>query len=316
MNSVIGTQFDFPRQTGVYTGKVRDVYTIDNRILVMIATDRISAFDIVFPRGITYKGQILNRIASDFLDLTADIVPNWKIATPHPMVTVGYRCEPFPVEMIVRSYLTGSSWRTYKSGQRTLCGITLPEGMREHQAFSRPIITPTTKAEIGSHDQDISPEEIISRGLVSEEDYSKIEEYSLALFERGQKLAAEKGLILVDTKYEFGKLGDIIYLIDEIHTPDSSRYFYADDYRINFPKGLPPRQLSKEFVREWLMENGFSGQPGQKMPLLTDEVIESISNRYIELFEHLTGTAFVPLTYDDAFYDDMEGCIRNMIARL
>ncbi len=316
MNSVIRTQFDFPRQTGVYTGKVRDVYTIDNRILVMIATDRISAFDIVFPRGITYKGQILNRIASDFLDLTADIVPNWKIASPHPMVTIGYRCEPFPVEMIVRSYLTGSSWRTYKSGKRNLCGITLPEGMREHQAFPHPIITPTTKAEIGAHDQDISPDEIISSGLVNEKDYRELEKYSLALFERGQKLAAEKGLILVDTKYEFGKLGDTIYLIDEIHTPDSSRYFYADDYQKNFPIGLPPRQLSKEFVREWLMENGFSGQPGQKMPVLTDQVIESISNRYIELFEHLTGTAFVPLTYDDAFYDNMEGCIRNMIARL
>jgi phosphoribosylaminoimidazole-succinocarboxamide synthase len=282
----------------------------------MIATDRISAFDIVFPRGITYKGQILNRIASDFLDLTSDIVPNWKIASPHPMVTVGYRCEPFPVEMIVRSYLTGSSWRTYKRGQHTLCGITLPEGMREHQAFSRPIITPTTKAEIGAHDQDISPEEIIASGLVSEKDYKKLEEYSLALFERGQKLAAEKGLILVDTKYEFGKLGDSIYLIDEIHTPDSSRYFYAADYRKNFPLELPPRQLSKEFVREWLMENGFSGQPGQLMPVLTDQVIERISKRYIELFEHLTGTAFVPLTYDDALYENMEGCIRNMIARL
>ncbi len=232
------------------------------------------------------------------------------------MVTVGYRCEPFPVEMIVRSFLTGSSWRTYKSGKRTLCGITLPEGMKEHQAFEHPIITPTTKAEIGAHDQDISPREIIDRGLVSEKDYRKLEEYSLALFERGQKLAAEKGLILVDTKYEFGKLGDTIYLIDEIHTPDSSRYFYAEDYRTNFPKGLPPRQLSKEFVREWLMDNGFSGQPGQKMPVLTDRVIESISNRYIELFEHLTGTAFVPLTYDDAFYENMEGCIRNMIARL
>ena len=316
MNSVIRTQFDFPRQTGVYTGKVRDVYTIDNRILVMIATDRISAFDIVFPRGITYKGQILNRIASDFLDLTADIVPNWKIASPHPMVTIGYRCEPFPVEMIVRSYLTGSSWRTYKSGKRNLCGITLPEGLREHQAFPHPIITPTTKAEIGAHDQDISPDEIISSGLVNEKDYRELEKYSLALFERGQKLAAEKGLILVDTKYEFGKLGNTIYLIDEIHTPDTSRYFSDDDYRKNFPIGLPPRQLSKEFVREWLMENGFSGQPGQKMPVLTDQVIESISNRYIELFEHLTGTAFVPLTYDDAFYDNMEGCIRNMIARL
>ncbi|HPW78940.1 MAG: Phosphoribosylaminoimidazole-succinocarboxamide synthase [Bacteroidetes bacterium ADurb.Bin037] len=316
MRSVTRTEFHFPRQTGSYIGKVRDVYTIDGRILVMIATDRISAFDFVFPRGITYKGQILNKIASQFLDLTSDIVPNWKIATPHPMVTVGYRCEPFPVEMIVRAYLTGSSWRTYKSGQRTLCGISLPNGMREHQPFQTPIVTPTTKAAIGSHDQDISRDEIIARGLVSQEDYEKLEAYSLALFARGQELAAEKGLILVDTKYEFGKLGGRIYLIDEIHTPDSSRYFYAEDYHRNFPQGLPPRQLSKEFVREWLMENGFSGQPGQKMPELTDDVILSISNRYIELFEHLTGTAFVPLTYDDAFYDNMEGCIRNMLARL
>lgn len=316
MRSVTRTEFYFPRQTGSYIGKVRDVYTIDGRILVMIATDRISAFDFVFPKGITYKGQILNKIASQFLDLTSDIVPNWKIATPHPMVTVGYRCEPFPVEMIVRAYLTGSSWRTYKSGQRTLCGISLPNGMREHQPFQTPIVTPTTKAAIGSHDQDISRDEIIARGLVSQEDYEKLEAYSLALFARGQELAAEKGLILVDTKYEFGKLGGRIYLIDEIHTPDSSRYFYAEDYHRNFPQGIPPRQLSKEFVREWLMENGFSGQPGQKMPELTDDVILSISNRYIELFEHLTGTAFVPLTYDDAFYDNMEGCIRNMLARL
>ena len=316
MRSVTGTRFQFPRQTGLYIGKVRDVYTVDQRILVMIATDRISAFDIVFPKGITFKGQILNRIASKFLDLTADIVPNWKIASPHPMVTVGYRCDPFPVEMIVRAYLTGSSWRTYKSGQHLLCGIPLPEGMREHQAFPGPIVTPTTKAEIGAHDQDISREEIISRGLVSRHDYEQMEAFSLALFARGQQLAAEKGLILVDTKYEFGKLGDQIYLIDEIHTPDSSRYFYAEDYLENFSKGLPPRQLSKEFVREWLMENGFSEQPDQKMPELTDEVIRDISNRYIELFEHLTGTAFVPLTYDDAFYDDMEGCILNMLARL
>jgi len=282
----------------------------------MIATDRISAFDVVFPRGITYKGQILNTMASRFLDLTSDIVPNWKIASPHPMVTVGYRCEPFPVEMIVRGYLTGSSWRTYKSGSRSLCGIPLPEGMKEHQAFPEPIITPTTKAQIGSHDQDISREEIIRQGLVSQEDYLKMEAYSLALFSRGQKLAKDKGLILVDTKYEFGKLGNQICLIDEIHTPDSSRYFYAADYQQNYPMGLPPRQLSKEFVREWLMENGFSGQPGQKMPELTDTVVRNISDRYIELFERLTGTPFVPLVYEDTFYDNMEGCIRNMLARL
>lgn len=316
MKSVTATQFHFPKQTGLYVGKVRDVYTIDGRILVMIATDRISAFDVVFPRGITYKGQILNTMASRFLDLTSDIVPNWKIASPHPMVTVGYRCEPFPVEMIVRGYLTGSSWRTYKSGSRSLCGIPLPEGMKEHQAFPEPIITPTTKAQIGSHDQDISREEIIRQGLVSQEDYLKMEAYSLALFSRGQKLAKDKGLILVDTKYEFGKLGNQICLIDEIHTPDSSRYFYAADYQQNYPLDLPPRQLSKEFVREWLMENGFSGQPGQKMPELTDTVVRNISDRYIELFECLTGTPFVPLVYEDTFYDNMEGCIRNMLARL
>jgi len=316
MKSVTATQFHFANQTGFYVGKVRDVYTIGGRILVMIATDRISAFDVVFPKGITFKGQILNTIASRFLDLTSDIVPNWKIASPHPMVTVGYRCEPFPVEMIVRGYLTGSSWRTYKNGSRSLCGIQLPEGMKEHQAFPEPIITPTTKAQIGSHDQDISREEIIRQGLVSEEDYLKMEAYSLALFARGQKLAKDKGLILVDTKYEFGKLGDQIYLIDEIHTPDSSRYFYASDYEQNYPMGLPPKQLSKEFVREWLMENGFSGQPGQKMPELTDAVVRTISDRYIELFEHLTGTPFVPLVYEDTFFDNLEGCICNMLARL
>ena len=247
MNSVIRTQFDFPRQTGVYIGKVRDVYTIDNRILVMIATDRISAFDIVFPRGITYKGQILNRIASDFLDLTADIVPNWKIATPHPMVTVGYRCEPFPVEMIVRSFLTGSSWRTYKSGKRTLCGITLPEGMKEHQAFEHPIITPTTKAEIGAHDQDISPREIIDRGLVSEKDYRKLEEYSLALFERGQKLAAEKGLILVDTKYEFENSAirstSLTRFTHPIHQGISMRKITVQISPRGFPPDNCPRSL-------------------------------------------------------------------------
>ncbi|HPS25243.1 MAG: phosphoribosylaminoimidazolesuccinocarboxamide synthase [Bacteroidales bacterium] len=316
MKSIIETRFDFPGQTAKYTGKVRDVYTIDDRILVMIATDRISAFDVVFPKGITYKGQILNKIASRFLDDTADIVSNWKIASPHPMVTIGYKCKPFPVEMIVRGYLTGSSWRTYKSGARTLCGIPLPEGMREHEAFEKPIVTPTTKAEIGAHDQDISKDEIIRTGLVSREDYEQLEKYALALFARGQEIAAGKGLILVDTKYEFGKLGEKIYLIDEIHTPDSSRYFYAEDYKQNFPQGLPPRQLSKEFVREWLMENGFSGQQGQKMPLLTDQVIDNISKRYIELYENIMGTAFEATPYDDAFYENMEACICNMLARL
>ncbi len=316
MNAITETRFDFPKQTGKYTGKVRDVYTIDDRYLVMIATDRISAFDVVFPKGITYKGQILNKIASHFLDLTADIVPNWKIASPHPMVTIGRKCNPFPVEMIVRGYLTGSSWRTYKNGARLLCGNVLPEGMREHQAFARPIITPTTKAEIGSHDQDISKEEIIRRGLISESDYAQLEHYALSLFARGQEIAAQRGLILVDTKYEFGKIGNTIYLIDEIHTPDSSRYFYKKDYEENFPKGLPPKQLSKEFVREWLMENGFSGQEGQRMPELTNQVIKHISERYIELYEQIMGTTFEPMSYDDSFYDNMEQSVCDVLARL
>ncbi|HHV41175.1 MAG: phosphoribosylaminoimidazolesuccinocarboxamide synthase [Bacteroidales bacterium] len=316
MESVTETQFHFPGQTQFYKGKVRDVYTINDRLLVMVATDRISAFDMVFPKGVPYKGQILNSIAAQFLDTTSHILPNWKIALPHPMVTIGYKCHPFPIEMIVRGHLTGSAWRTYKSGQRTLCGIPLPDGMKEHQAFPQPLITPTTKAEAGYHDEDISPEQILEQGLVSEEDYVQLEQYALALFERGRKYAAEKGLILVDTKYEFGKLDGEIYLIDEIHTPDSSRYFYADDYHRQYPKGLPPRQLSKEFVREWLMENGFSGLPGQTMPVLTKEILDSISQRYIELYEHLTGMTFVPHTYDNTFYDTMEGCIRNMLARL
>ncbi|HKM31624.1 MAG: phosphoribosylaminoimidazolesuccinocarboxamide synthase [Bacteroidales bacterium] len=304
MESLLQTQFHFPGQTHFYKGKVRDVYTINDRILVMITTDRISAFDIVFPKGVKYKGQILNKIAGQFLDITSDILPNWKIASPHPMVTVGYKCEPFPVEMIVRGHLTGSAWRAYKAGERTLCGIPLPEGMKEHQAFPTPILTPTTKAEAGFHDQNISREEIIAQGLVKEEDYMQLESYALALFERGRQYAAEKGLTLVDTKYEFGKLDDQIFLIDEIHTPDSSRYFYEG------------RQLSKEFVREWLMENGFSGQPGEVMPTLTPPVLQSISNRYIELYEHLTGMPFAPVTYDNTLYDTMEGCIRNMLARL
>ncbi|UBM62569.1 phosphoribosylaminoimidazolesuccinocarboxamide synthase [Candidatus Sulfidibacterium hydrothermale] len=296
--AITRTDFRFPGQKNVYHGKVRDVYNIDDRYLVMIATDRISAFDVVLPRGIPYKGQVLNQIAAKFLDATADIVPNWKLATPDPMVTVGRYCKPFPVEMIIRGYLTGSSWRSYKKGAREICGVPIPDGMKEHQRFPEPIITPTTKAEEG-HDEDISKEEIIRQGLVSEEDYALLEKYTRALFERGSRMAAEKGLILVDTKYEFGKADGKIYLIDEIHTPDSSRYFYADGYEENFKKGLPQRQLSKEFVREWLMENGFQGQSGQKVPEMTDELVESISERYIELYEKITGEKFQKATSDN-----------------
>jgi len=257
----------------------------------MIATDRISAFDVVLPRGIPYKGQVLNQIAEKFLDATADIVPNWKMASPDPMVTVGHYCNPFPVEMIIRGYLTGSSWRTYKKGAREICGVLVADGLKEHQRFPEPIVTPTTKATEG-HDEDISKEEIIKQGLVSAEDYAKLEDYTSKLFERGSQIAAEKGLILVDTKYEFGKVGDQIYLIDEIHTPDSSRYFYADKYQERFDKGEQQKQLSKEFVREWLMDNGFQGQEGQEVPEMTDEVITSISERYIELYEQVTGEKF------------------------
>ncbi len=285
------TDFQFPTQKSLYHGKVRDVYNIDDQYLIMVATDRISAFDVVLPRGIPYKGQVLNQIASKFLDATADIVPNWKIATPDPMVTVGRYCEAFPVEMIIRGYLTGSSWRSYKKGAREICGVAVPHNMKEHQRFPKPIITPTTKADEG-HDEDISKEEIIRQGLVSEEDYVQIENYTRLLFERGSQMAAEKGLILVDTKYEFGKTDGKIYLIDEIHTPDSSRYFYADGYEENFKKGLPQRQLSKEFVREWLMANGFQGQTGQTVPEMTDNFVESVSERYIELYEQITGEIF------------------------
>ena len=260
--------------------------------LWMIATDRISAFDVVLPEGIPYKGQVLNQIAEYFLDATSDIVPNWKLATPDPMVSVGIRCEGFRVEMIIRGYLTGSAWREYKAGCRELCGVKLPEGMRENQAFPEPIITPTTKADAG-HDENISKEEIIAQGIVSAEDYEQMEAYTRKLFARGQQMAAEKGLILVDTKYEFGKHDGKVYLIDEIHTPDSSRYFYADGYEERFEKGEPQRQLSKEFVRQWLIENGFMGQPGQKVPEMTPEIVKSISDRYIELFEHVTGQPFV-----------------------
>ena len=316
MIAIKETDFSFKKQTGKYIGKVRDVYTIDDRFIVMIATDRISAFDVVLPKGITYKGQVLNQIASMFLDSTEDIVPNWKIASPDPMVTVGYKCQGLPVEMIVRGYLTGSAWRAYKNGAREICGVKIPDGMKENQKFETPIITPTTKAEIGAHDEDISKEEIISRGLVSAEDYEKLEKYTLALFQRGTEIAAKRGLILVDTKYEFGKRDGEIYLIDEIHTPDSSRYFYADSYQERFENGEPQKQLSKEFVREWLMENGFSGQEGQKVPFMDDERVEIISNRYIELYENITGEKFVPAEYNDDTYNRIEENINNILARL
>ncbi len=312
---MINTDFHFDGQKSLYHGKVRDVYNIDDRLLVMVATDRISAFDVVLPKGIPFKGQVLNQIASKFLDATSDICPNWKIASPDPMVTVGHRCESFPVEMIVRAYLTGSSWRDYKAGARQICGVPIPEGMREHQRFPHPIVTPTTKAEQGEHDANISKEEIISRGLVSEEDYAMLEKYALQLFERGSQMAAKQGLILVDTKYEFGKKDGKIYLIDEIHTPDSSRYFYAEGYQERFDKGLPQRQLSKEFVREWLMEHGFQGGEGQQVPEMTDEFVKSVSDRYIELYERITGEKFVRDESDD-ISERIENNVKNMLARL
>ena len=269
------------------------MYNINGEKLVMVATDRISAFDVILPKGIPFKGQMLNQIAAKFLDATTDICPNWKLATPDPMVTVGVLCEGFPVEMIVRGYLCGSAWRAYKSGVREICGVRLPEGMKENQKFPEPIITPTTKAEIGEHDADISKEEILARGLATPEEYALLEKYTLALFQRGTEIAAERGLILVDTKYEFGKHNGTIYLMDEIHTPDSSRYFYSEGYEERFAKGEPQKQLSKEFVREWLMDNGFQGKEGQQVPEMTDEIVQSISDRYIELYEHITGETFV-----------------------
>ena len=292
MNSLTRTDFNFPGQKEVYHGKVRDVYNINDDLMVMVATDRISAFDVVLPKGIPFKGQVLNQIAAKFLDASADIVPNWKLATPDPMVTVGLKCEGFRVEMIIRGYLTGSAWREYKAGNRTLCGITLPEGMRENEKFPEPIITPTTKAEEG-HDENISKEEIIAQGIVSKEDYEVMEKYTRALFDLGTKMAADKGLILVDTKYEFGKRDGKVYLIDEVHTPDSSRYFYAEGYQEKFEKGEPQKQLSKEFVRQWLIDHNFMNQPGQVMPEITDAYAESVSERYIELYEHIIGEKFV-----------------------
>jgi phosphoribosylaminoimidazole-succinocarboxamide synthase len=290
--AIVSTNYRFPEQTGVYKGKVRDVYSLSTDVLVMVVSDRISAFDVILPEGIPYKGQVLNQIASKFLDATSHIVPNWKIDSPDPMVTIGHKCEPFPVEMIVRGYLTGSAWREYKNGAREICGVPIPDGMKEHQAFENPIITPTTKAEQGAHDENISAEEIIRQGLVDEEDYAKLEDYSLKLFEHGSKMANERGLILVDTKYEFGKKDNEIYLIDEVHTPDSSRYFYLDGYQERFSRGEAQHQLSKEFVREWLMENGFKGEPGQPIPEMTTEIVKSISERYIELYERISGEKF------------------------
>ena len=291
MKALTHTDFNFPGQKSVYHGKVRDVYNINDELMVMVATDRISAFDVILPKGIPFKGQVLNQIAATFLDATSDIVPNWKLATPDPMVTVGLKCEGFRVEMIIRGYLTGSAWREYQNGCRELCGVKLPEGMKENQKFPTPIITPTTKADAG-HDENISKEEIIAQGLVSKEDYELMEKYTYALFARGTEMAAEKGLILVDTKYEFGKKDGKVYLIDEIHTPDSSRYFYADGYQEKFEKGEPQKQLSKEFVRQWLIDHNFMNEPGQTVPEMTDQYCESVSDRYIELYEHITGNKF------------------------
>lgn len=290
-NAIVKSNFKFPGQKSLYTGKVRDVYNVDNKYLVMIVSDRISAFDVVLPKGIPYKGQVLNQIAGKFLDATADIVPNWKIGMPDPMVTVGHICEPFKVEMVIRGYLTGHAWREYKSGKRQLCGVPMPDGMKENQRFDQPLITPTTKADQG-HDLDISRDEIISQGLVSEEDYILLEKYTRELFKRGTEMADKMGLILVDTKYEFGKKDGKIYLIDEIHTPDSSRYFYKEGYLERLEKGEEQKQLSKEFVRQWLIANGFQGKEGQSVPEMSEEFVASVSERYIELFEQITGEKF------------------------
>lgn len=313
MKALTRTDFNFQGQTSVYHGKVRDVYDINNDLMVMVATDRISAFDVILPKGIPFKGQVLNQIAAKFLDATSDICPNWKLATPDPMVTVGLKCEGFRVEMIIRSILTGSAWRDYKKGCREICGVKLPDGMKENQRFPEPIITPTTKADEG-HDLNISKEEIIKQGIVSAEDYAVMEDYTRKLFKRGQEIADKQGLILVDTKYEFGKRDGKVYLIDEIHTPDSSRYFYADGYEEKFEKGEPQKQLSKEFVRQWLIEHDFMNEPGQTMPEITDEYAESVSDRYIELFEHITGEKFVKAASDDDIAARIEYNVNNYLA--
>lgn len=313
MKALTRTDFNFQGQTSVYHGKVRDVYDINNDLMVMVATDRISAFDVILPKGIPFKGQVLNQIAAKFLDATSDICPNWKLATPDPMVTVGLKCEGFRVEMIIRSILTGSAWRDYQKGLREICGVKLPDGMRENQRFPEPIITPTTKADEG-HDMNISKDEIIKQGIVSAEDYAVMEDYTRKLFKRGQEIADKQGLILVDTKYEFGKRDGKVYLIDEIHTPDSSRYFYADGYEEKFDKGEPQKQLSKEFVRQWLIEHNFMNEPGQTMPEITDEYAESVSDRYIELFEHITGEKFAKAADSDDIAARIEKNVNEYLA--
>lgn len=308
------THFNFPRQTAFYKGKVRDVYTVDNKYLVMVVSDRISAFDVVLPEAIPYKGQVLNQIAAKFLEATADIVPNWVVSVPDPSVTIGRICEPFKVEMVIRGYLAGHAWREYSSGKRQVCGVSLPEGLRENDKLPEPIITPTTKAAVG-HDEDISREDIIAKGIVSENDYAQLEKYTRALYQRGTEIAAKRGLILVDTKYEFGKADGKIYLIDEIHTPDSSRYFYSEGYAERQQKGEPQKQLSKEFVRKWLIENGFQGKDGQSVPLMTEEIVKSISDRYIELFEQITGEKFVK-PGDENVLNRVERSINNTLSAL
>lgn len=313
MKALTSTNFNFDGQKSVYHGKVRDVYNINDDLIVMVATDRISAFDVVLPKGIPFKGQVLNQIAAQFLNSTTDICPNWKLATPDPMVTVGLKCEGFKVEMIIRSILTGSAWRDYKNGVREICGIQLPDGMKENERFPEPIITPTTKADEG-HDLNISKEEIIAQGLVSAEDYAIMEDYTRKIFARGQEIAAKHGLILVDTKYEFGKRDGKVYLIDEIHTPDSSRYFYAEGYEEKLAKGEPQRQLSKEFVRQWLISHNFMNEPGQVMPEMTDEYINSVSERYIELYEHITGNKFVKPTDSEDINKRIQDNINNYLA--
>jgi phosphoribosylaminoimidazole-succinocarboxamide synthase len=312
MKALTKTNFNFEGQKSVYHGKVRDVYNINDNLMVMVATDRISAFDVVLPKGIPFKGQVLNQIAAKFLDVTSDICPNWKLATPDPMVTIGLKCEGFRVEMIIRSILTGSAWREYKNGCRELCGVKLPDGMRENERFPEPIITPTTKADEG-HDMNISKEEIIAQGLVSKEDYEIMENYTRKIFKRGQEIAAKRGLILVDTKYEFGKRDGKVYLIDEIHTPDSSRYFYADGYEERFANGEPQKQLSKEFVRQWLIKHNFMNEPGQTMPEITDAYAESVSERYIELYEHIVGERFDRETSDEDIAKRIENNVSNWL---
>ena len=314
MEAIVKTNFNFKGQNNHYVGKVRDVYSIDGDYLVMVVSDRISAFDVVLPEGIPFKGQVLNQIAAKFLDATADILPNWKIATPDPMVTVGHKCEPFKVEMVIRGYLSGHAWREYKAGKRTICGVEMPEGMVENQRFPEPIITPTTKADEG-HDEDISKEEIIAQGIVSKEDYEQLEAYTRAIFQRGTEIADKMGLILVDTKYEFGKKNGVIYLMDEIHTPDSSRYFYKEGYEERLAAGEKQKQLSKEFVREWLMANGFQGREGEQVPEMTPEIVASITERYIELYENIVGEPFVKADAEDVaarIERNVSECLANL----